>query len=306
MRIPYFDAHCDTPLPMYSHGEGLEQNRLHLDLRRLSAFAPCAQVFSVCTEYGPNVLAETENVILNFLHGLKQCEACIELCRVSSDLGKLAANGKIAALLSVEGADRIGCSLAQLQRFYDLGIRVIHLTWNEDNALCGAALGSGSGLTALGRSFVTEAQRLGIALDMSHISEQGFWDVLEIAEKPILAGHSNSCALCSHPRNLTDAQFLALAKTGGVAGVNLYPNFLGLTRDMDAVIAHVEHWLSLGGEDAVCLGTDFDGVDQLPDGMDGVQSMEKLYEAMLCNRWSEALVQKIFYHNLCSYFGRAL
>jgi len=306
MRIPYFDAHCDTPLPMYSHGEGLEQNRLHLDLRRLSAFAPCAQVFSVCTEYGPNVLAETENVILNFLHGLKQCEACIELCRASSDLGKLAANGKIAALLSVEGADRIGCSLAQLQRFYDLGIRVIHLTWNEDNALCGAALGSGSGLTALGRSFVTEAQRMGIALDMSHISEQGFWDVLEIAEKPILAGHSNSYALCSHPRNLTDAQFLALAKNGGVAGVNLYPNFLGLTRDMDAVIAHVEHWLSLGGEDAVCLGTDFDGVDQLPDGMEGLQSMEKLYEAMLRNRWSEALVQKIFYHNLCSYFGRAL
>ena len=159
-------------------------------------------------------------------------------------------------------------------------------------------MGSGSGLTAQGREFVADAQEMGVALDMSHISERAFWDVLEIAEKPVIAGHSDAKALCEHPRNLSDRQFCALVQLGGGAGINLYPDFLGLSRDVDAVIAHIEHFLSLGGERAVFLGCDLDGIDKTPEGISGVQDLGKIYEAMLRRNYPEALVRRVFWDNL--------
>ena len=113
-------------------------------------------------------------------------------------------------------------------------------------------------------------------------------------------------ALCHHLRNLTDAQFQALARTGGGAGVNLYPEFLGLTRDLDAVIAHIEHFLALGGEQAVFLGTDFDGIGQTPEGLNGVEDMERLYDGLLRRNYPEQLVQDIFYNNLLNILERSL
>jgi len=304
--IPYFDAHCDTVLPVYQQGKRLSENDLHLDLKRLSAYAPCAQVFAVCVDCGPAMTAETEAVIRNFLREAEKNRESLRLCRSAAELSQAAAEGKIAALLSVEGADRLDCSEEKLREFHALGVRIVHMTWNDDNLLCGTALGSGSGLTAQGREFVREAQRLGVVLDMSHISVRGFWDVMECAEKPVLAGHSNALALCNVPRNLADDQFTALMRSGGVAGLNFCPDFLGRGRDVAAIVAHAEHWLALGGEKAVCLGTDFDGIDELPRGIGGVQSMGELYNAMLRRNWSETLVQDIFWNNLNDFFARVM
>ena len=306
MAFPYFDAHCDTPVPVHFLNGKLYENRFHLDLKRLSAYAPCAQVFAVCVNHGPDMVRETENVIRTFLRELDENRENIRLCRTPAEIAAANRDGKIAALLSVEGADRLGDSVEGLHRFFDMGVRIVHITWNDDTTLCGTALGSKKGLTEKGRAFVKAAQRMGVALDMSHLSERGFWDVLEIAEKPVLAGHSNALALCPFPRNLTDEQFSALVRTGGAAGLNFCCDFLDLSRDVEAIVAHAEHWLSLGGEKAVCLGTDFDGIEALPGGIDGVQSMDRLYNAMLHKNWSEALVQDIFYHNLNDFFGRAL
>ena len=304
--IPYFDAHCDTALPVWQQGKSLYENDLHLDLKRLSAYRPCAQVFAVCVDHGPDMVRETEAVVRNFLRKIEKCPETVRLCRSAFDIAAAEAAGQIAALLSVEGADRLGASIEGLQRFYDLGVRIVHITWNDENPLCGTALGSGSGLTEKGRDFVRAAQELGVVLDMSHISERGFWDVLEIAEKPVLAGHSNSLALCPFPRNLTDGQFTALVRSGGVAGLNFCTDFLGLTRDVDAIVAHAEHWLSLGGEKAVCLGTDFDGIPELPGGICGAESMGELYEAMLRRNFPEDTVRDIFWNNLKNFFGRVL
>ena len=306
MRIPYFDAHCDTILPVHYGGRALRSNGCHLDLERLSAYAPCGQVFAVCAVHGPGMVSETEKLIATFRSELEANRDLVRLCLSADDITAAQQEGKIAALLSVEGADRIGDSLPELERFYAMGLRIVHITWNDDTTLSGTAMGSKAGLTDKGREYVLGAQRMGVVLDMSHLSERGFWDTLEIAEKPVLAGHSNALALCPVPRNLSDDQFKALVKTGGVAGLNFYPEFLGLTRDLDAIVAHAEHWLSLGGEKAVCLGTDFDGIEMLPGGVQGVQSMGELYNAMLHRNWSEALVQDIFFHNLIDYFGRAL
>lgn len=141
---------------------------------------------------------------------------------------------------------------------------------------------------------------------MSHISEQGFYDVLELANKPVIAGHSDSAAVCPNPRNLTDRQFEYLVKCGGGAGINFYPKFLGKNGDIDAIVAHIEHFLSLGGEHSLFLGCDLDGIETMPHGFSGVQDMGILYEALLKLNYAEDCVRDIFYNNLHDIIGRAL
>ena len=304
--IPYFDAHCDTALPVWAQGGSLRENRFHLDLSRLAAYAPCAQVFAVCVDDCDDMTGATDAVVANLLRRLDEHASTVRLCRSAADISAAAAEGKIAALISIEGAERLDCSVEKLRALYARGVRIVHLTWNDDNILCGAALGSGAGLTEQGREFIRAAQRMGVAVDLSHCSERGFWDALACAEKPMLAGHSNARALCDHPRNLTDAQFRALAAAGGVAGLNFCTDFLGGGRDVEAIVDHAAHWLSLGGEKAVCLGTDFDGIPELPRGIAGVQSMEALYNAMLRRNWSEDTVRDIFRNNLNNFFAKVI
>lgn len=306
MSIPYFDAHCDTAVPVHYSGGSLRKNGFHIDLERLGAYAPCAQVFSICVRHGADMVVETDRVLDTLLAELERSGDEVSLCFSASDIAAAAEEGRIAALLSIEGMEKLSCSLPSLRRAYDRGVRIVHLTWNHDNALSGAAMDSGSGLTELGRAFVPAAQDMGVVIDLSHISERGFWETLEVAKRPLLAGHSDSRALCDSPRGLTDAQFLALRDADGVAGLNLCREFLGLGMDVDAVIAHAEHYLALGGERAVCLGGDLDGIPELPDGFNGVQSMGVLYEAMLRRGWSESLVRDIFWNNLFDFMGRAL
>lgn len=307
MKIPYFDAHCDTPVPVHFHGGDLHENAYHLDLKRLTAYAPRAQVFAVCVHRSGDIVTAAESVLQTLLHELDANRDMVRLCTSAADLAAAEAEGKLAALISIEGAEQFGCDMESLRALCARGVRIVHITWNEDNVLCGSVKGSKTGLTAQGRQFVTAAQALGVVLDMSHISEQGFWDVLEIAEKPVLAGHSDSLAVWPKAeRNLSDAQFRALVASGGVAGLNFCRGFLGLGQDIAAIVAHAEHYLELGGEKAVCLGTDFDGINGLPDGIEGVQSMGELYNAFLRKNWSEELVRDIFYNNLRDFFGRVL
>lgn len=302
MSIPYFDCHCDTIVEASLANEGLLQNSRQLDVERLLRYAPCAQVFAVCTGFKENAVCDTQGYIEWFHRELKKNSDKIMLCLSKSDIDVAFSSGKIAAFLSIEGAEQI----SSLEKAYNDGVRIIHPTWNYDNALCGAAADSGSGLTQQGKDFVRSAQKLGIMLDMSHVSERGFWDVVEISEKPIIAGHSNSKSLCDVPRNLTDSQFTALVNIGGGAGINLYPEFLGFDRDIDAIIAHIEHFLALGGEKSVFLGCDFDGIEITPKGIDGVQDVDKLYNGLLKRNYSEELVKDIFYYNLYRIIGRAL
>jgi len=224
------------------------------------------------------------------------------LCLNFHDIKKAAESGKVAVFISIEGCEQI----SSLESAYQNGVRILHPTWNFDNELCGAAVGSGRGLTEKGRAFVKKAQHMGFVLDMSHISERGFWDTLEACEKPVIAGHSNAKSLCNVPRNLTDEQFNALVLIGGGAGINLYPEFLGLGKDINAVIAHIEHFLSLGGERSVFLGCDFDGIDSTPTGLDGVQKLDKLYNELLNRNYPEALVRALFWDNLYDIMEKTL
>lgn len=304
MQIPLFDAHCDTATELLKNGGSLKENSLHVDLDRAGKFSPCAQVFAIWAEPGRNQVYEDTMALIK--RQIWDNGDMIALCRSAPDARAAARAGKAAAFVSIEGSEVIDCDENRLRAAYDDGLRIAHLCWNFDNPLCGAAMDSGAGLTEKGREFVKTAWELGVLIDLSHISEAAFWDILEMGERPVIAGHSNSRALCDHPRNLTDEQFRALAKSGGCAGINFCTDFLGLGRDIEAVALHIERFLELGGPQSVCIGADWDGIPELPAGITGIQDMDKLWELLLRRGHSEELLRGIFYDNLMSIMEKSL
>lgn len=303
MSVPLFDAHCDS----ITRPGSLAKNRGQLDLQRLGAYAPAAQVFAVFSPPPLDTPAVFSRLLKRAKRKIEQNADRVALCRTAEEIHAAHSGGRAAAILSVEGAAMLGCSCDGLRAAWSEGVRLVNLTWNKSNCLAGAAMDADPhGLTDEGREFVRCAQSLGVTPELSHISDTAFWDVVDITTKPLLVGHSNSRAICPHPRNLTDDMFSAVIRSGGCIGLNLCPDFVGGGRDIDAVLTHAEHFLRLGGEKALCLGCDLDGIPRPPKGIDGVQDLAKLYEAMLARGWGEALAQDIFFNNLMRFMEAVL
>ena len=306
--IDVFDGHCDTVLMCHQFGGGFARNGYHVDLERAGKYRRYAQFFAL--------FGQPEDFPGKDLHGMPFREIFqreydlfsremaanadrIVHCRTSAEAEAAFASGRAAAFLSVEGAELLDCSLERLEEAYGLGVRAVNLTWNRANALSGTnAEETDRGLTAQGKAFVHKMGTLGMLVDVSPLSDPSFWDVAEALDGPFFASHSNARALCPHPRNLTDAQFTAIIEHGGVAGLNLYQEFLGEGADIDTVVAHLEHWLELGGEKNVSLGGDLDGCDLLPEGIAGIQDLEKLWERLLQRNYSDTLLKDLFFENL--------
>ena len=299
--VPYFDAHCDTISVLFDQGGSLRENQFHLDLARMSAYGPAAQFFAV---WGGHY---REKAALLKAELSKNADLAM-FCKTPDCAGLAARQAKLAAFLSVEGAEQLDCSVPKLRAAHDEdGVIMINLCWNHDNILCGSAMDGGGGLTEEGRGFVRAAQEIGVVIDLSHASEKTFWDVIGMTSRPVVASQSNAAALFSvSPRNLTDAQFVALVKCGGGAGLNLCPGFLGENPGIEACVAHIEHFLALGGEKSIFIGADLDGIDQTPRGVSGVQDMYKLFDALLRRNHSEGLIRDIFYYNLLGILERAV
>ncbi len=305
MKIPLFDAHCDTAFKMLLKGYGLSENSGHTDLYRGMEYSPYAQFYALFAMdasdvplYFPNIegmnAAEMFSAELNnLMYELSRHQDKIMLCKAADDARAAAAAKKTAAFLSIEGAELISCDLKRLEEMFELGVRAINLTWNNPNSLI-----CDEGLTDLGKAFVRRCNELGVIVDVSHLPDAAFWNVIDIAEKPLMASHSNSRAVCGHRRNLTDEQFSAISENGGVAGINLYSEFLGKEPTVLTVIKHIEHFLSLGGEKHIALGCDFDGCDSLPDGINGIEDIKEIYNTLLRLNYKETLVNDIFYNNL--------
>ena len=175
------------------------------------------------------------------------------------------------------------------------------LTWNADNALAGCH-SSTQGLSARGEEFVRTAEKLEILIDVSHLSEAAFWDLVRVARRPILASHSNCRVLCEHTRNLTDDQLRAVAESGGTVGLNLYPPFLSENAGFSVLQRHLEHMLLLCGEDHVAIGGDLDGCEELADGFSNLSDFFGFYEFLRGKGYEEALLDRVFYTNLLHLF----
>lgn len=304
--IPYFDAHCDTiSCGCEARGVALRENDGHLDLLRLKAYAKAAQFFAMYRDlaHAPadGMFAACKRQEAIFTRELEQNADIAARCRTGDDVRRANAAGKVAALLSCEGAELLDCDPDNLDWARDAGVRAVNLTWNHANFLAGSHCSEAErGLNDLGRAFVREAQRRDILIDVSHCSDPAFWDLMKITEKPVLATHSDARAICAHTRNLTDDMFRAVAETGGVVGLNFYVYFLSQDGEagMDDVLRHFDHFLALGGEKHLALGADLDGCEKLAGGLRGVQDMPLLWEALRAHGYDEALLEDIFYNNL--------
>jgi len=220
------------------------------------------------------------------------------LCK--DDIEKLNTENKIGALLAVEGGDILEGEISNLRILYHLGVRAITLTWNYRNELADGVLESKSmsGLSSFGCEVVKEMNRLGILVDVSHLSEKGFYDVMETSTKPIAATHSNAWSIHPHPRNLKDEQIMLLAKNKGVMGINFYPPFLTDQKaDLSHIIRHIDYVAGLAGTDVLGFGSDFDGIEETPENVNGPEVYNSIIETLLKLNYKEDDIKKIAYGN---------
>lgn len=303
MKIPFFDAHCDTVSRCSYHNWALRENPGHIDLARGRALGRYAQLFALFGEVNEVPAGQMWDVCCalhdRLLEELAKNSDVASLCRTGEEIDAAVDEGNTAAILSIESADLLDCRIDRIETVAQWGTRFMNLTWNDPNTISGTnCREKDRGLSNHGKDFVRELEANHIYVDVSHLSDPGFWDLVKIARRPIVASHSNARALCGHSRNLTDDMFRAIRDSGGVVGLNFYRSFIGGSGDVDALIAHLEHFLALGGEKTVCFGSDMDGCDPLAEGIDGLQSVPKLYEELRRRGCGEALLEDIFWNNL--------
>lgn len=317
MKWNVFDLHCDTALALMGRDlkpQGmLRHNNGHIDLERGKQLGGYAQCFAMFTcpafdeEYGHPVTEVFDAALANLQRELQENSDLIAQAETPEQIRSNAENGKMSAILTLEGPAGIGYDPARLEQLHNLGLRISTLGWNEKNVLSGSNQ-TGGGLTDLGREYVRECQRLGILVDVSHLSDEGFWDIMEMTEAPVIATHSNSRSVCNHARNLTDDMFRAICQTGGTVGINLFTEFLGTERvTLDTVCDHIFHFLELN-PDGTCisLGGDLDGCDSVPEGFTGVDSYNLLADQMLRRGLDEKTIRNIYWNNALGVMERAV
>lgn len=314
MNFPVFDLHCDTAFALlgedFSRKDSLRHNQYHVDLDRASKFTGYAQCFACYTcpsDMLPTAIAPESLFRLEYEHILSEIDRNqdkIRLAKSVADIDENRRSGYMSAILSIEGTAGFGYDGAQLESLREMGFLLTTLGWNERNCLAGSHA-TGGGLTGQGRDYVKRAQALGMLIDVSHISDEAFWDIMDITGKPVIASHSNSRSVHNVSRNLTDEMFRAICATDGLVGINLYTEFLGASADLDTVCDHIFHFMELDPSAThIALGGDLDGCDSLPEGFSGIQSYPALARRLIHRGLSEDTVYQIFWKNALGVFER--
>lgn len=309
-----FDAHCDTLLEALTGKRrlGKRSEQGHLDLPRLKKGGVKAQIFALFVRpyYLPSAATrEALRLIDTFYRELQDNEEDLVLATRVADIEQASREGKIAAILSLEGAEALEGDLAVLRMFYRLGVRSVGLTWNLRNQAADGVdeTRSSGGLTNFGLQLVQESKRLGMVIDVSHLAATGVRDVLMVSEGPVIASHSNAYALCPHRRNLTDEQLIDIAASGGVVGATFAPNLLDGGEEnahLERVLDHIEYIARVAGLDHVGLGSDFDGFfekERLP-GLEDVSQMPNITAGLLRRGYKEEEIKKIMGGNFLRVF----
>lgn len=293
----------------------LDLNPLHIDLAKLRQADSLAQFFVLwmnlknCLKYklSPWDLFIKQYNLLR--EQLEQYSEQISFVTNTSELEQVASQNKLAGFTCVEEGAFIS-RIEQLQDAYNLGVRYITLVWNYETHIgVPSAIDQNRGLKPFGAEMVAEMQRLGIMVDVSHLSDRGVLDVLNLTTKPIIASHSNVRSLCSHTRNLPDALIQGIANTGGVIGINCVPYFLSdndETIRVQNMVAHIRHIYNLAGIEALAIGNDFDGFSGKTPEQDEIKSIAdipKLVQALQVDGFSESQIEKIFAQNILRVMG---
>lgn len=313
MNIPVFDLHCDTAFSLLGDNfrscGSLRKNDGHIDLERAGEFPAYAQCFACFTtepnEEIPVASVEMFERELATIH--RELERNADIIRQAYSVEDVITNqnqGIMSAILTIEGPAGFGYDPELLQDLYLVGFRMSTLGWNENNPLTGSCK-TGGGLTDLGRVYIEEAQRLGIIVDVSHISDDGFWNIMKCTKAPVVASHSNSRNVFDVDRNLSDDMFRAICDTNGVAGINLYSDFLGEDATIDTVCDHVFHFMELDPAGKhIALGGDLDGCEKLPCGVEGIQNYMDIAQRLIERGIGEETLHDIFWNNAVGVMDR--
>lgn len=301
------DTHCDTLGKLWSNPSELrfsDSNELDTNFSRLKSGEVSLQCFAIFvpahikTEQKFQIALEQIDIfhteILAKQPKMKHITCWEDIENLKPD--------EIGGMLTLEGADVIGNDLTKLRILYRLGIMSVGLTWNGSNLYAdGIEEKRGSGLTELGKQVVILNNQELVWTDVSHLSEKSFWDIMELAKYPI-ASHSNSRAVCDHPRNLSDHQAEELFKKNGFVGIGFYPPFVkaeGVASITD-LITHIDHFCSLGGKSHICIGSDFDGVELTIKGLENSSMYQNLISE-LCKHFKEEEVKGFAYRNFLNH-----
>lgn len=315
------DCHTDVVQQLYGEknwfGERVNSRRLgdrsvagQLDIPRMIEGGIDCQVFVIWSD--PKRQYDRMRRGLELLdHLVNEISANapkIGLAKSYNDIIDLTEHGKIAALLSLEGGEPLSGEISMLRNFYRLGVRLIGLTWSFQNELgYGIRERSDLGLTEFGFKVVEEANSLGMIVDVSHLNVAGFNDVIETSRKPIIASHSNSKSIHQHRRNLDDRQIKSIADNGGAIGINFTPQFLAeKDAGLDDVIKHIKHISSLVGFDRIGLGSDFDGMENAPRGLEDVTRLPMLTKRMTEEGLGEENIKNVLGESMLNIFREVI
>ena len=324
-----FDLHCDTlskifELKCAGESVGLSSSSLAVDEKKLIAGDYMAQCFAAWVPVSTkNAYAVCREMIDIYYSELSRCEM-LSPAYTYSDIEKHRKEGKISSILTLEDAAPIENDIEKLRELYELGVRMIGLVWNYPNAAGYPNINNAmpenemtrpvpnvkDGLTEFGCELVSEMNRLGIVIDVSHLSDAGFYDVAKISKKPFVASHSNSRSAAYHVRNMSDGMLKTLAEHGGVVGVNYYNVFLDSDAErglntVNCVTRHVKHIGSVIGYDYIALGSDFDGIPKGAE-LSFASDIPKLVEGLCAAGFSESVIEKITHENAERVFRECL
>ncbi len=279
----YIDLHCDTVSRAYKEGKSLFDGDLQINALKAKNIEKYEQCFALW--------------LSDELRGEAAFSLCLKMLNYYENQMKpiIDIGTNISAHLSIENAISLGGNLDNIACFKSKGVEIMSLTWNGENELASGVYAK-SGLKPLGRDAVREAENCGMIIDVSHLNEKGFRDMCKIASKPFIATHSNCYDICPHKRNLKKWQVKEIIDRGGIIGLNFYPTFLGRGSVFERIRDNIEYIISLGGEDCIAFGSDFDGAEMSPD-LDGIDKVADLYSYLLSCGFGEELLDKIFYSN---------
>jgi len=341
-NIPIFDGHNDALLRLYRHGgtdaiagflDGEEKGQLDLAKARKGGFAgglfaifvpsPDKKQQASDKAAEPNFAsmpvppaldsAEAQravNGMVSLLYRIeRQAKGRLRVCRSVAEIEQCFADGVLAAVLHIEGAEAIDPDFQALDVLHAAGLRSLGPVWSRPNIFgegvpfrCPSSPDTGPGLTDPGKALIGACNRLKILIDLSHLNERGFWDTAELTDAPLVATHSNAHAICPHARNLTDAQLAAIGRSGGLVGVNFAVSFLrpdgGRDRNvpLTLVVQHIEHLLERAGEDNVGFGSDFDGAP-MPVELGNAAGLPQLIAALRDHGFSQGVIEKLCFRN---------
>ena len=346
-RMPnpgFFDAHCDTVMKVLDDGEDFlsPKGSKHISFPGMVEVNVRAQIFAcfvLRSEHPGNEYQRACQMISAVHEMAASTDGALRVIRTRQELQEAFTGGPRAGILSLEGADPLEDKAETIRDFYERGVRSIIFAW-QDNAFSGTAFGSNTPLTEQGRRLLGLCEELGIVIDVSHLSDTAFADVVNLAEKPFVASHSDCRSLCPSLRNLTDDMIRTLSDRGGVMGINLAPGFLDPEYDaavaplfaasmragvsdeekrslrtkmraiprpsIDWVARHVIHAMNIGGEDCIGLGGDLDGIGQTPNGIDSVVDYAKFTPLLREAGLSDNQIDKVCYKNFARVFSETL